>query len=247
VAGTWKVTEPVQADAEQADLDELVNALANLRADELAADKSSDLKPFGLDSPEAKWKVFEGDKEVLSLIVGSKEKDGPRAHAKLEKGDAVALLAPKLTDQLLGEYRKRTVFSDLDASQIESVVVSSGNSNFVLRKDGAGWKDPAKPSDPIDAAKVTEAVAALAGLKAERFVADADTKLSLYGLEKPTRVIVVTAKGGPSKTLQLGGPVGGSDGKKVYAKLPDQPAVFVLGEADTEKLTRERPEYIQKK
>jgi hypothetical protein len=247
VAGTWKVTEPVQADAEQADLDELVNALANLRADELAAEKPADLKPFGLDSPEAKWKVFEGDKEVLSLLVGSKEKDGPRVHAKLEKGDTVALLGPKLTDQLLGEYRRRAIFPDLDASQIDSLIVSSGSSNFVLREDGAGWKDPAKPADPIDAATVTETVAALAGLKAERFVADADPKLALYGLEKPTRVIVATQKGGTSKTLQLGGPVGGSDGKQVYAKLPDQPAVFVLSEADTTRLTRERPAFVQKK
>lgn len=247
MAGTWKVTQPVQADAEQTGLDELVNALAGLRADELAAEKPADLKPFGLDTPEARWTVFEGDKEVLSLLVGSKEKDGPRAHAKLEKGETVALLSPKLTDQLLGEYRKRAVFADLDASQVESVVVSSEGANFILRKDGAGWKDPSKPADPIDAAKVTQTVAALAGLKAERFVADSDAKLALYGLEKPSRVIVATAKGGASKTLQLGGPVGDSGGKKVYAKLPDQPAVFVLSEADTAELTRERAAFVQKK
>jgi hypothetical protein len=58
---------------------------------------------------------------------------------------------------------------------------------------------------------------------------------------------VVTAKGSPAKTLQLGGPVGGSDGKQVYAKLPDQPAVFVLSEADTAKLTRERAAFVGKK
>ncbi|HET6572981.1 MAG TPA: DUF4340 domain-containing protein [Fimbriiglobus sp.] len=247
VAGTWKVTQPVQADAEQTGLDELVNTLASLRADELAAEKPADLKPFGLDSPEAKWTVFEGDKEVLSLLVGSKEENGPRAYAKLAKGDTVALLSPKLTDQLLGEYRKRAIFSDLDASQVESVVISSAGSNFILRKDGAGWKDPSKPTDPIDAAKVTETVAALAGLKAERFVADADAKLALYGLEKPSRVIVVTQKGGTSKALQLGGPVGESGGKQVYAKLPDQPAVFVLSAADTAKLTRDRPAFGLKK
>ncbi len=247
VAGTWKVTEPVQADAEQADLDELVNALANLRADELVADKPADLKPFGLAAPEAKWKLFAGDREVLSLQVGTKEKDGPRAYAKTEKGDVVALLDPALTGRVLGEYRKRAVFADLDASQVDSLIVSTGTANFVLRKDGSAWKDPAKPAEPIDAAKVTETLAALAGLKAERFVADADAKLGLYGLEKPSRVVVVTAKGGPPKTLQIGGPVGESGGKQVYAKRSDQPAVFVLSEADTAKLTRDRPAFAGKK
>jgi hypothetical protein len=247
VAGTWKVTEPVQADADQADLDELVNALAGLRADELAAEKPDDLKPFGLDSPEARWKVFEGDKEVLSLLVGAKEKDGPRVYAKLEKGETVALLDAALTGRVLGEYRRRAVWSDLDASQIDSIVISSGTSNFVLRKDGDTWKDPAKPDDPIDAAKVEETLAALAGLKAERFAADAGANLALYGLEKPSRVIVVTQKGGGSKTLQLGGPEGTSGGKRVYGKLPDQDAVFVLSESDTARLTRERPVFLGKK
>ena len=121
VDGTWKVTEPVQADAEQADLDELVNALANLRADELAAEKPTDLKPFGLDSPEAKWKVFAGDKEVLSLARRGEGEGRPaRLREARRRATRSALLDPKLTDQVLGEYRKRAVFPDLDASQVES-------------------------------------------------------------------------------------------------------------------------------
>ena len=246
VDGTWKVTAPLTTDAEQADLDELVNALANLRADELTAEKPGDLKPFGLVQPQAKWKLTAGDREVLSLLVGAKDKDGKRVYAKLEKGDLVALLDPILTTKVLGEYRKRAVFADLDASQAESLVVSAGTANFVLQKDGTAWKDPGKPADPVDAAKVTETLAVLAGLKAERYVADKDAKLALYGLEKPTRVVVVTTKAG-SKTLHLGGPVGGTNGKQVYAKLPDRTDVFVLSEADTAKLTRDRPTFAGKK
>jgi hypothetical protein len=248
VGGTWKVTEPVTADAEQLELDEFVNALANLRADELVAEKPDDLEPFGLDDPEAKWTVTAGRDEVV-LLVGSKEEAG-RVHAKLAKGekaDLVVLLDPTLTNRVLGEFRKRAVWTDLDASQVESLVVSAGSGTFQLRKDGTGWKDPAKATEPVDGGKVEEALTALAGLKAERFVADKDPKLGLYGLEKPGRVIVVTQKGGPAKTLQLGGPVGGTDGKQVYAKVPDQPAVFVLSAADTEKLTRDRAAFAGKK
>ena len=52
-------------------------------------------------------------------------------------------------------------------------------------------------------------VAALANLKAERYVADKDAKLALYGLDKPKRVIVLTLKGGDKRVLHIGGPVGG--------------------------------------
>ncbi|OWK38570.1 DUF4340 domain-containing protein [Fimbriiglobus ruber] len=249
VDGTWKLTEPVKADAEQADLDEFVNALANLRADELAADKPADLAPFGLKTPEATWKLFAGDKEVLGLLVGSKEKDGSRVYAKTDKGDLVALLDPTLTNRVLAEYRKRAIWTDLDASQVEALVINSGASTVVFRKDPLGWRDSDKPNEPVDRAKVEETLAALAGLKAERFVADKDAKLSLYGLEKPERVIVVSQKGGITKTLQLGGPEGTSGGKRVYAKVGDgsRTDVFLLSEADTAKLTRDRAAYLGKK
>src|SRR5262249_21175243 len=46
--GTWKLTEPLAAEAEQTDLEDLVNALARLRANELIAERSTDLKPYGL-------------------------------------------------------------------------------------------------------------------------------------------------------------------------------------------------------
>ena len=238
VAGTWKVTEPTSADAEQAEIEELVNALANLRADEILADKPETMEPFGLKTPEAKWQLFADDKPVLTLLLGSKEKDGNRVHAMIDKGNLVALLDPILTGKVLGEYRKRAVWSDVDASQVESVVISSGTSNVVMQKMGADWRDPAKPDEKIDPAKVTEFLAAFAALKAERYASDKDAKLGLYGLEKPQRVIVINQRGSVTKTLYLGGPEGTSAGKRVYAKVAD-PArsdVFILNEADTAKL-----------
>ena len=249
VDGTWKVTEPAKADAEQTDLDEFVNAAAKLRADELEADKPDDLKPFGLDKPEATWTFFAGDKEVLKLLIGAKTADG-RAHAKTAGGELVARLDPGLTAKVMGEYRKRQVWPDVDASQAEGLILGGdGLTNTVLRKEGAGWVDTAKPGEPIDAAKVTDTLAALAGLKAERYVADADAKLELYGLAKPSRVMVVTLRDNATRTLHIGGPVGGSGGKQVYAKAGEsgRGEVFVLSEADTIRLTRDRAAYAGKK
>lgn len=249
VDGTWKMTDPDAAPAEQADLDDFVNAAAKLRADELVAEKPADLKPYGLDKPDATWKFFANGKELFALAVGAKEKAGPRVYAKTDKSPAVALLDPVLSGKVLAEFRKRDVWKDLDASIISSVVVSAGGGNFVLQKTPAGWADPAKPADPIDAAKVTELIGALPILRAERFAADKDAKLELYGLAKPRRVVVVTQRNGVSKTLQIGSDVGGTGGKQVYARVdePGRTDVFVLGEADTAKLMRDRPAYLGKK
>src|SRR6185369_1709341 len=64
IDGTWKMTAPIASEAESVDLDELVQAANKLRADELIADKPADLKPFGLDKPEAELTFFLGDKEL---------------------------------------------------------------------------------------------------------------------------------------------------------------------------------------
>ena len=250
VDGTWKMTAPVAADAEQADLDELVNAVAKFRADELVAEKPADLKPFGLDAPRAKVKFLFNDKDVLSVLVGSSEKDGPRTHAMVEKGELVGLLDTGLSGKLLGEFRKRAAWTGVDASQVNLLAISDGKANFVLRKAGPIWADPEKLTDVYDAAKVTEMLAALAQLKAERYVADKDANLELYGLKEPKRVIVLSMQEGKvTKSIQLGGEVGGSGGKQVYAKVnePGRTDVFVLSEADTTKLMRDRAGLTVKK
>lgn len=247
--GTWKMTAPVAAAAEQADLDELVNALAGLRADEFAADKPADLAPFGLKSPVATLTLSAGGDPVLTLAVGTKEKAGPRVYAKAAKSDLVALLDPAVSARVLSEFRKRAVWTDADPAQVETVAVSAAGSHFVLLKDGPGWRDPAKPAEAVDAAAVTEFLAAFAGLKAERYVADTAPKLALYGLDQPTRIIVVTQAGGATKTLKLGGPEGTSGGKRVYAQVgdPARPEVFVVSEAAAAVLTRGRPGFGAKK
>jgi hypothetical protein len=247
VNGTWKLTAPLSADAEQGELDELVNALGNLSVDELSAEKPTDLKPFGLATPEVKWQLFANDKVVLNLLIGSKEKVGSRVHAMLDKGEVVGLLEPGLSTRVTSEYRKRAVFTDLDAAQVDGVIISGGF-NLSLQKSPDGkWIDPAKPTEPIDTSVVTDLVAALGSLKLERFVVDEKAKLGLYGLETPSQVIVISAKGQPARSLQIGNKVGGTNGKQVYAKLPDQTAVFILSEADTAKLTRDRAGYSGKK
>jgi hypothetical protein len=239
--GTWKTTKPIAGDAEQADLDELVNALAKFRAEELLADNPKDIKPYGLDAPESTWKLFAGEKEVLAFAVG-RVAGSPKVNVKLTTGTLVARTDETLSKRLAGEFRKRTAWTGVDAAQIETVAVSSGANSFSLRKVGPLWADPANPNQAIDSAKVTELLDALAGLKVERFAADEKADLKLYGLEPPERVVVVSSRSG-TKTLHLGRMEGGS--QRAYARVVEEGRsdVFVLSEADTAKLLKDRTAY----
>ena len=177
--GNWKMKEPVEADAEDEALRELHDALARLRAEEIVAEKPADLKPYGLDKPE-RWRVFNGDKEVLNLLVGAREKvgepgkqkDGFRSYAKLDKGDLVVLLDMALTAKLVGRVSQagpvgaaRRGPGDQDRGR------HAGGPRLVQADEGPARLDgPAEPGERMSTETVTDFLDAFAGLKAERFI-----------------------------------------------------------------------------
>lgn len=249
VNGTWKVTAPLAADAEQAALDDLVAELAKLRASDWVADKPApaELKTFGLENPEATWTVTNGDKEVLVLRVGKTAADG-RVYATAGATGTVALLGRAEAAKVLGEYRVRKPWV-LDAFQAEAVEIARGDKVFALKKAGTAWVDPAAPADAIDPRAVTELLGGLTALQVDRYAVDADGDPKLFGLEKPEATLAVTFKDGSKRVLAVGGVVGGTGDKQRYARVVDaaRTDVFVLSAADTARLTRDRAVYVQKK
>jgi Domain of unknown function (DUF4340) len=246
-AGGWRMTEPLEADAEDEALRELHDSLARLRAEELVADKPANLQPYGLDQPRARWKLFSGDREVLSLLVGQREKigekkkDGFRAYAKLEKGDTVALLDMGLTSKLAADYRKRSLWEPLDVAQATELRIETadGPGSFILTKGPLGWIDPKNPADRLSTEAINDLLDALASLKAEQFVADKGADAKLFGLAPARKTVTVSTQSGQKRTLLLGRL---DESKRAYAKI-DDPAradVFLLSERDTERINRDR-------
>jgi hypothetical protein len=242
VEGTWKLTAPVAGEASQDELDDFVNLLARLRADELVKEKPTalELQGFGLDKPEARWKLSLNDRVVMELLAGNREKNGPRVYARLADQDLVFLLDPKLTERVLGEYRPRTVWSpSLDASQIDSIRFGFAKAPFTLEKAGNAWVVADMPDAPLpNPALVNETLGALAGLKLVRYVQDKDADPKLYGLEKPELTLEATTRTG-KRTLQIGAVEG--DSKRRYARVvePGRSDVFTIGEADLPLLLRD--------
>ncbi len=247
VDGTWKLTEPIEADAEQGDLQDFVDDLAHLRGDELVTDKAADLKTYGLDKPQARWRFLSGDKEVLALLVGGLEKGKGRAYAKTAGGDLIFLLSPTQTTRALGEYRNRTLWPALDPNVIERVEFKTGKTSFALEQtDGKTWHVVGKPEVKVNTATLNDTLAALGGLKAERTVVDANPDLKLFGLDAPTLIIDVKLREGGTRVLQIGRSEGES--KRSYARVADgkRGDVFIISEADGARLIRKLADLTKK-
>ncbi len=246
VDGTWKLTEPVQAAAEQTEMEEFINAVARLRADEMVAEKPADLKPYGLDKPQAHWRFLSGTKEVLNLLVGGPDKGGRRCYAKLATGDVVFLLDAPTTARVLAEYRTRSVWpTPLDAAQVEGVRFERPRNPFALEKIENLWHVVGKPGELVDVKAVNDTLDALARLRVERYVMDKGADPKLYGLEPPELTIDVQTRDG-KRTLQIGRAEGES--KRYYARVPDKDRsdVFVISEADGARLVRDLGAFTEK-
>ncbi|MGH9677062.1 MAG: DUF4340 domain-containing protein, partial [Candidatus Acidiferrum sp.] len=218
VNGTWKLTEPWTAEADQTELDEFLNSLAKLRADALVAEKptAEQLKSFGLDKPEARWHVLAGDKELYQLVIGTREKNGPRIYARLADRDLLFLLDAKLSAKVLAEFRTRSIWNPApDASQVVSLRFGFARNPFALEKDGDTWKAAGKPDAHVNKEKVSETLAAIGALKLSRYVLDKDADLKLFGLEPPELTLEIGTPSG-KKVLHIGRTEG--DSKRRYAR-----------------------------
>lgn len=235
IDGNWKLTEPFASEADQQQLDDALDGLARLRADELVVEKPTpeDLTRFGLDKPETRWQIKNAGKLLLEINLGKRDESATRCYAQISGKDLVFLLDVKQTNWLQGEFRTRTVWATpLDAVQIDSIKVTSLNNNFELAKRNNVWVSVPKPTDRINDVLVNAMLASLAGLKLERFVVDKGASLNLFGLDPVETTIEIGTPMG-KRILLVGRQEGGS--KKYYARVADnkQGDVFLISEADS--------------
>jgi hypothetical protein len=249
VDGIWKMTAPVKGDAEDTDVEDFLKGLFRFRADDLVAEKPAKVTPFGLDRPQAVYRILNGDKEVLNLQIGGpeagKEKEkNSRVHARLGNSDLVFLLSPKQSSRALGEFRSRKVWKGPDAAQVEKVTFAHAANPFTLQKVDNNWQAAGKSDVKINPKAVSDTLDALAGLQAERFIVDQGADLQLYGLMPPVLNVEVQTSTG-KQVLHIGRPEGES--KRHYATVPGTEGVFVISEADSQRILRDLRGFTEEK
>src|SRR6185312_15151617 len=104
----------------------------------------------------------------------------------------------------------------LDAAQIDAIRFGFPKDPFTLQRSGGAWVAREKPEAPVVPELVNETLAALAGLKLERYVVDKDADMQLFGLKAPELVLEATTRTG-KRVLQIGSREG--DSHRRYAHV----------------------------
>lgn len=240
----WKVTEPIAAAADDTALNEIVRSVQRLRADEIIAEKATDLKKYGFDQPLLQWRLKLGDAEQLNLIVGAAENDKPdaRRYAKLGDKAAVFVLSAKLVEKLQRECRDRRPWPTSAGDTVSKVTIYGAGKKLPLKRMGMKFAEPDEPTMKLKVSEAMTLFNVLEAMRVVRYVADAKADLKQYGLAEPASKIDIEI-GKDSRTLLLGGAEDKS--KRRYATVAGSGAVFVIDEIDALILARPIEAYVE--
>ena len=203
----WAVTKPVEATANQANVDQLVKNLKDLKAKEVISATPSDDSKKDYD--------FTADKEVhvVASKGGDKKTDivfgtsGQRGQMAMIDGKpaiyAISGYSSYLYTREVKGFRDTEIFK-FDDANAASLTIAKKDTQLAFTKDGEHWTgtNKGKPLERFDEDKVKDALRTFKSLTADDF-GDGKSKTET-GLDEPEATTTVTMKDGQKFVLHVG-------------------------------------------
>ena len=123
---------------------------------------------------------------------------------------------------------KDRLWKDLEAKDVEEIVVRKGDATLHLKKAGDAWSLAAPVTAPADRQAAEDLATSLATLRVEREIEANPQKPGDFGLAQPTAEVTFKAKG-QERGVKLGAK--NPTGIWVYAQEASKPAVLLVPES----------------
>jgi hypothetical protein len=241
-SGSWRMTQPVAAGADESELSGITSNLASLEVQRVIDDKPGDLKQFGLDPArvDVSFTVAGKDRRIL---LGQKTPSGSDMYAKLPDNPRVFLVASYVETTLnksTFDLRDKTILK-IDRDKTDRLEIQTADHTTKLVRQGSDWKIAA----PIDARADAGAIDGILGrlnsapMKAITTPEADAAALKEYGLDKP-EVTVHVGAGSAEAGLAIG--KAAAEGT-VYAKDLSRPMVFTVEKALVDDLKKSPDDF----
>ncbi len=225
--GTWQITAPIGAPADEAEVSGIVTGLATADIVRTVDENPGDLKQFGLSEPriDITFKAA-GSARPLELLIGDKTATSGDLYAKLAGQKKVFLIAGSF-DASFGrgtfDLRQKSVLT-FDRDRVDRLTVQSAASLVELSRTGGEWKIDKPYQAPADYGTVEGLVGRVQTAQMKSIVVQDAADLKPYGLDKPD-ASVTFGLGSSQATLLLGKK---TEAGTVYAKDASRPMVFTV-------------------
>jgi hypothetical protein len=231
---TWRVKEPIEAEANQTNVTSLLGNLKTLKVVEQISSNPEQYAKYGVTDDKALHAVFwQGDKPVVDLHFGQSGSRGQMTRIAGQDGVyATKGYSSYLYARDTKDWRDRTVFKFED-TKVNSVQIANEHGAFDFAKQAEKWagkfrKGKAGALAPIknfDESKVADMLRAFKGLNADAFNEDGKPSSEL-GLDQPAATVTITLDDGAKRVLQLGGT---AEGSSRWAKKEGSEEAFSIG------------------
>lgn len=240
----WRILPPIQARANSARVEDALENLQNVRANQfIAEDPKPDLEALGLQPPVLQLALGQGTNTAAVLQFGnSPTNDAAQVYARRLGQNSIVTVS----NNLLAPWRgKIESFQDPHlvelAAPVAAIEVWGEDTFTVQRQSNNLWR--VLPQDfPADAGAVEELLSDLTQLQAvlvKGVVIGQD--LPGYGLAPPPRRYILksaldNAASGPTNTTIAELDFGANQEDKVFAQRADEIAVYAVSLADFQRL-----------
>ncbi|HEX9290614.1 MAG TPA: DUF4340 domain-containing protein [Anaeromyxobacteraceae bacterium] len=221
----WRVEAPVQADAERAAVDALVDKVAELRrkAAVSAVPDDAALARYGLARPRAKVALALEDGRVETLALGDENPFDGTVFVRTT-GGAVELVPGDVrwsVERGTFDLRDKTVLR-FDREQVATLRFRMGATTFEATRDGTPTRLPG-------------VLWTLSSLRATAFADESGRSIAAHGLDHPAREVALLGKDGKELDRLLVSP---ERGGKTFAKAASSPCIVELDPGSLASLPR---------
>ena len=242
--GTWKITAPEAAPADQGELSSIASSLASLDIQRVVDENAADLKQYGLDPAKIDIEFrAKGDKTARRIQFGEKTPTGGDLYARFPDQKRV-FLVPSFTDSTFNKntfaLRDKTIIK-IERDKVDHVDIVADKRSVSLAKSGNEWQIVAPIMARADFAAVEGALERLSSAQMQAIVAPDAADLKKHKLDPP--VASFTAIAGSSRATLL---FGETENALIYAKDAARPMVFTVAPTLYTDLIRDLADFRRK-
>ncbi len=224
----WQLVDPVQADADSSEVNNMASSLAALDVQRVVDDAPADLDQYGLGTPhlEVAFRI-KGQTTFSRLQIGEKTPTGGDVYAKRPDEPRVFLVSSFIDDTFKRsafDLRDKVILT-FDRDTVTGLELTNASGTMQFERKGANWLFVKPRAMRADFATVEGTITSLSATLMQKFVADSATpaELAQYGLTRPSASASLIMN-----DTRVGLQLGRTDNAETYAKALGSPAIVMV-------------------
>jgi hypothetical protein len=223
--GTWKIVEPVAADADENEVSSLLSSLTSLEITREVDPKAADLTEYGLTAPKADITYTAKGGATGRVRLGDQTPTGGDLYA-VKGEDPRVFLVPTFVETNLArnafDLRDKRVLR-FERDKADGLEITNGGRTATLSRSDSEWKITAPVTARGDYGAIEGLLTRLSTGKMASIEASDVNELAKFGLDKPASTVVVKT-GSSAATLQISADKDG----KVFGRDLARPLIFAI-------------------